>query len=80
MSRTTRFQWLSRRVSMSPRRLSTRQRRLHCEILEDRRLLTVTVDTLVDENNGVFFEKEPLTEDELRDLLKKEKQQDNGVS
>jgi len=51
MSRMNRFQWLQRQ---SRCHIANRHdRRLRLEPLEDRRLLTITVDTLVDENDGV---------------------------
>ncbi len=60
MARSTRFDWflLSRSSLARPGkgRLPTRKpfyRRLGIEPLEDRRLLTITVNTLVDENDGV---------------------------
>lgn len=50
MSRTTRFAWLARRTG-PPNRPPAR-RKLRAEPLEDRRLLAITVDTLVDEADG----------------------------
>ena len=58
MARTTRFDWLSSRNRSRRRPVGRKRsgvpfsRRLRVEPLEDRRLLSITVDTLVDEADG----------------------------
>ncbi|MCA9232087.1 MAG: hypothetical protein KDA57_15670 [Planctomycetales bacterium] len=53
MSRMNRFDWLSRQACRRSHTFSHHDRRLRVEALEDRRLLSITVDTLVDENDGI---------------------------
>lgn len=52
MARTNRSQWLSSQPLYSKRHAGRLDRRLRVEPLEDRRLLAITVDTLVDEADG----------------------------
>ncbi|MGD9635222.1 MAG: hypothetical protein AB7U97_18225, partial [Pirellulales bacterium] len=58
MSRQTRLDWFSlraeaRRLNRQPSLRERRRRPLRFEPLEDRRVLAIVVDTLVDENDGV---------------------------
>ncbi|MFV2065776.1 MAG: SdrD B-like domain-containing protein [Pirellulales bacterium] len=52
MSRMRRFDWIARRSGFRSKSASRHDRRLRVEALEERQMLAITVDTLVDEMDG----------------------------